>query len=105
MGAEVIKQVVYTAMFVVLVVTAAVIVRTFTVKPRTILAPPCTEDESGFIRADKEMIKRFQTSLKFETISWEPGVYNVEELLNIQEFIKSCMLSFRYLVWKLCVRV
>jgi len=40
----------------------------------------CTPSEDDFIPLDDAMIKRFQTGLRFKTVSWDVGDYDVEQL-------------------------
>ena len=54
-------------------VTIAVIIRTFTLKPRSINKAECTPLDTDFIQADQSLVSRFQKALTFQTISTNPG--------------------------------
>ena len=69
------------------VIIVVIVLRTATLKPRSIKGPPCKPEDSDFIRADKNVITNFRTALSFQTISKAPHDYNIEELLKYQQFL------------------
>ena len=77
-----------TLVFITLLVI--VIIRTFTLAPRKISAPECKPYDTDFIKADGNVVKRFQQALRFKTVSTAPHVYNAEELVKLREFIVKC---------------
>ena len=66
------------------------LVRTFTLTPRAIPAPPCDASEATFIALDQPRLDRFRQALRYKTISQEGGVVNADQLLKLQQFIKKC---------------
>ena len=72
------------------IVLVIVIVRTFTLAPRKISAPECKPYDTDFIKADRDVVQRFQQALQFQTISYSPHVYNRDELVKLREFIIKC---------------
>lgn len=54
---------------------------------QTTAAVPCKPSDLDFIPADDAVKKRFQTAITFETVSYDIGVYNREELYKFLQFI------------------
>ena len=71
-----------------LVVTAIVLIRTLTLAPKNVTEQECNPLDSDFIKADNELLKRFQTALQFATVSRSTIDLNTVELLKLQNFIK-----------------
>ncbi len=70
-----------------------ILVRTFTLTPRIVQAPECKKSDADFIPVDAARLTRFQTALRFKTVSRSPGDQNFDELLKMQKFIVSCKLE------------
>ena len=50
-------------------------------------AIPCKPSDLDYIRADEDVRRRFQTAIAFQTVSYDVGNYNREELYNFLQFI------------------
>ena len=50
-------------------------------------AAPCKPSDLDYIHADDAVRKRFQTAITFETVSYDIGNYNREELYKFLQFI------------------
>ena len=47
----------------------------------------CSPSEDDFIALDDAMIERFQTALRFRTVSWNLGKYDTEQLRLQNDYI------------------
>ena len=50
-------------------------------------AYPCKPSDLDYINVDEDVKRRFQTALSIQTVSWNVGNYNREELHNFLQFI------------------
>lgn len=73
------------------VLTAIVLIRTFTLSVRIDDVQICDSKDEDFIEATDEIIQRFKKVLRFKTVSKEKGIYDRDELLKMQNFIISGM--------------
>ncbi|XP_022797505.1 N-fatty-acyl-amino acid synthase/hydrolase PM20D1.2-like [Stylophora pistillata] len=64
-----------------------VIARTVMYSHQPTAAYPCRPSDLDYINADEDVKRRFQTALSFQTVSWNVGNYNREELYNFLQFI------------------
>lgn len=68
-------------------VVVIIIVRTVMFSNQPTAAVPCKPSDLDFIPADDAVKKRFQTAITFETVSYDIGIYNREELYKFLQFI------------------
>lgn len=73
-----------TAFFTVVLI---IIARTVMFSNQPTAAVPCKPSDLDFIHADDVVQKRFQTAISFETVSYDIGNYNREELYKFLQFI------------------
>ncbi|XP_046355018.2 N-fatty-acyl-amino acid synthase/hydrolase PM20D1-like [Haliotis rufescens] len=71
------------------VLTAIVLIRTFTLSVRIDNVQICDSKDEDFVEATDEIIQRFKKALRFKTVSKEKGIYDRDELLKMQNFIIS----------------
>lgn len=74
------------------IIMAIVVIRTFTWHIRAIDKQECKSVDTDFIKADRNLLSRFQQALKFKTVSTLPGDarHNVAlqmQLLQLQKYI------------------
>ncbi|KAK7489673.1 hypothetical protein BaRGS_00019068 [Batillaria attramentaria] len=70
-----------------LVVSAVVVIRTFTLKVRTDSVVKCSSSDADFIPLTEKRLKNFQTALRFETVSRDRHDYSRHELAQLCQFI------------------
>lgn len=87
-----------------LVLLVVVLIRTFTLQPRTIKAPECKPLDTDFIQADKNLVGRFRKALQYQTVSWAKHDYNSSELTKLREFIKTSKSSVE-VSRKICLQI
>jgi len=68
-------------------IVLVIIVRTVMLSNQPKAAVLCMPSDLDFIPADAAVKKRFQTAITFETVSYDIGVYNREELYKFLQFI------------------
>jgi len=68
-------------------IVLVIIVRTVMLSDQPKAAVLCKPSDLDFIPADAAVKKRFQTAITFETVSYDIGVYNREELYKFLQFI------------------
>lgn len=73
-----------TAFFTVVLI---IIARTVMYSHQPTAAYPCKPSDLDYINVDEDVKRRFQTALSFQTVSWNVGNYNREELHNFLQFI------------------
>ena len=76
------------------IVTVIVIIRTLTLVPLNKGEKECKPLDSDFIKADRELLKRFQGALQFQTISRSASEISTTELRNIQTYIRKSRNNF-----------
>ena len=69
------------------VIVLIIIVRTAKFSHHPTAAVPCLPSDLDYINADETIIKRFQKAITFETVSYDVGNYNREELYRFLQFI------------------
>ena len=78
-----------------MLICVIVIVRTFTLVPRQDVVIACKTTDKDYIKMTDDILKRFQQSLQFKTVSTKPGEVNRDQLLGLDNYIqKSTNLSF-----------
>ena len=78
-----------------MLICVIVIVRTFTLVPRQDVVIACKTTDKDYINMTDDILKRFQQSLQFKTVSTKPGEVNRDQLLGLDNYIqKSTNLSF-----------
>ena len=87
---DVFKIVAFAAFSLVSLLMLIITARTLSVTTREIEAEECKPIDTDFIKADSQLLSRFQEAIRIPTISRNPGDYNIKELLDIQRHIKSC---------------
>lgn len=73
-----------TAFFTVVLI---IIARTVMYSHQPTAAYPCKPSDLDYINVEEDVKRRFQTALSFQTVSWNVGNYNREELHNFLQFI------------------
>lgn len=73
-----------TAFFTVVLI---IIARTVMYSHQPTAAYPCKPSDLDYINVDEDVKRRFQTALSIQTVSWNVGNYNREELHNFLQFI------------------
>lgn len=82
------KQI-FTVVFVAcMLICVIVIVRTFTLVPRQDVVIACKTTDKDYIKITDDILKRFQQSLQFKTVSTKPGEVNRDQLLGLDNYIQ-----------------
>lgn len=86
-----VKRALIFALFVIVLIFAVVVIRTFTLRTRQLDIKSCLKSDLDFIEIgpDSEALKRFQKALRMQTVSREPSDYNRAELNSLVDYIVS----------------
>ena len=71
-----------------MLICVIVIVRTFTLVPRQDVVIACKTTVKDYINMTDDILKRFQQSLQFKTVSTKPGEVNRDQLLGLDNYIQ-----------------
>ena len=89
-------QIIKLILLAVFIVSTIAIIRALNIKPNVINKAECKTFDDDFINADAKVVERFQSVLRFRTVSRSAHDYNRTELLKLQTFIVSSKNIFCY---------
>lgn len=69
-------------------ITVIVILRTISLSHRKDDVTFCKSTDMDYIKATNEIVKRFQDSLRFKTVSTKQGDYNREQLVLLNNYLE-----------------
>ena len=72
---------------VIALVTVVVLIRTFTMKVRTVAARKCSSSDADYIPLTEKRLENFRQALRFQTVARELHDYNREQLAQFGQFI------------------
>ena len=68
-------------------ITVVVLIRTFTMKVRTVAAKKCSSSDADYIPLTEKRLDNFRQALRFQTVARELHDYNREQLAQFGQFI------------------
>ena len=77
----------YLLLSLVFTILLIIIVRTIVFSKHPDASNPCQPGDLDYITADETIKRRFQKAITFQTISYEPGIYNRTELSKFLQYL------------------